>query len=347
MPIMSGPRPPLGRAAVPLLLLVFVALWTVGMTSAWPLGATYDHNASIRALYHARAAKCPLEGIKNWSCGEACREEDSLEVVDVFENVQMGVQAFMVVDYTNEDIIIGFGSSNRLQNWLMSPEFVLWPYPDSAGARGLHSGSVRRVHGGFWRMYESIQGEVLAAAARARTAFPGYSFLVVGHSVSGVLAELCGANLASVDWCAGAVDAAEAASCPQFSAVRVYSYGAPRVGDSALSSWMTNVIWRSANGNTTRTGALFRVTHDRDPVPRFPPLFYGYRHPATEIFYYDDKNVTDYKVCADTGRWENPRCSHGRLGYEMSDHKTYLGMCTECECESAPMDGAMPAGADA
>ena len=50
---------------------------------------------------------------------------------------------------------------------------------------------------------------------------------------------------------------------------------------------------------------IFRVVHNRDPVPHLPFESWGYRHPPTEVFF--DADQTSYVVCDDSG--EDVTCS--------------------------------------
>lgn len=50
---------------------------------------------------------------------------------------------------------------------------------------------------------------------------------------------------------------------------------------------------------------IFRVVHNRDPVPHLPFEAWGYRHPPTEIFF--DADQTSHVVCNDSG--EDLACS--------------------------------------
>ena len=71
----------------------------------------------------------------------------------------------------------------------------------------------------------------------------------------------------------------------------LYTFGAPRVGDTAFSKWFDQFA---------KIPNRYRVTHGRDPVPHLPPENFGFLHSPGEIFYKSSvKN--GYKVCSDTG----------------------------------------------
>jgi len=51
---------------------------------------------------------------------------------------------------------------------------------------------------------------------------------------------------------------------------------------------------------------LFRLTHNRDPVPHLPTESMGFRHPAFEVFYNEANSA--YKICDSSG--EDNSCSN-------------------------------------
>ena len=78
--------------------------------------------------------------------------------------------------------------------------------------------------------------------------------MVTGHGSGGALAILAAADLAN----SHAIDA-------------VYTFGQPRVGNKAFSTWYPTVV-----PNT------FRVIHYADLIPHLPPTtFLGFYHSST------------------------------------------------------------------
>ena len=66
---------------------------------------------------------------------------------------------------------------------------------------------------------------------------------------------------------------------------------------------------------------LWRLTHNRDPIPHLAPLgVLDYRHAATEVFY--NEANTKFAVCNGSG--EDPACSDQYdLDVELTDHWFY------------------------
>lgn len=48
-----------------------------------------------------------------------------------------------------------------------------------------------------------------------------------------------------------------------------------------------------------KVNSIYRVVHNKDPVPHLPPYDFGFIHPANEIFY--NEAFTSYVVCNDSG----------------------------------------------
>merc|ERR1711920_336351 len=78
---------------------------------------------------------------------------------------------------------------------------------------------------------------------------------------------------------------------------KVYTYGAPRVGDS---------VFASAFGKRLGSVPFFRVTKSDDPVPLLPPK-YPFEHVGQEVYYYGFAG-TSFKLCSES---EDQSCSDG------------------------------------
>ncbi|KKY36307.1 putative lipase [Diaporthe ampelina] len=146
------------------------------------------------------------------------------------------------------------------------------------------------VHSGFKIAWESISEYTLDLVKTAFAAYPGYTLVVTGHSLGG-------ANLGSY-------------------ACDLYTYGSPRVGNLALVKFVTN-----------QAGAEYRATHFDDPVPRLPPILFGYFHtspeywlasgPATNI----DYTIDEIETCLG---YANTSCNAGTFGLDGDAHVHYF-----------------------
>jgi hypothetical protein len=104
--------------------------------------------------------------------------------------------------------------------------------------------------------------------------------------------------------------------------VDLYTYGSPRVGNDAFVNFVT-----------AQPGLEVRVTHLDDPVPRLPPLLFGYRHTSPEYWLSDgiatttSYGVADVKVCSGIA---NVDCNAGTFGLDVDAHLNYFEGIANC-----------------
>jgi hypothetical protein len=101
-----------------------------------------------------------------------------------------------------------------------------------------------RVHAGFGDAFDGIWKQIKPALQSVRT-----PLFCTGHSLGGALATL----------------AASAAPSDGISFVATYTFGSPRVGDTAFAGSIAGL-------------PLYRVVNDVDLVPHLPFFSFGYRH---------------------------------------------------------------------
>lgn len=146
----------------------------------------------------------------------------------------------------------------------------------------------------------------MSGVKAARAQYPSYKIVVTGHSLGGAIATVATANLRA----AGIAN------------IDMYTYGSPRVGNAAFVDFVS-----------AQPGLEIRVTHLDDPVPRLPPIIFGYRHTSPEYWLSTGDATTvnygtaDVKVC--TGN-ANTGCNAGTLGLDADAHNYYLGPIAGC-----------------
>lgn len=167
--------------------------------------------------------------------------------------------------------------------------------------------------------WEEVADNVKAAVTSASKANPTYKIFTAGHSLGGAVATLAAAYLRKDGGFA----------------VDVYSYGSPRVGDNDFATFVTQ-----------QAGGEYRVTHGDDPVPRLPPIVFGYRHTAPE--YWLKANTTTYTVnditvCEGTA---NIKCNGGTLGLDIDAHSEYFRATSACAPDGIAWRSTEPTDAE-
>ena len=146
----------------------------------------------------------------------------------------------------------------------------------------------------------SGRSKIRAAVAGHLQHNPAAEIMITGHSLGGALATLCFLDL-------------ERTLGVKVSFAPLYIYGAPRVGNAAFAAY-----------SASRGVPIFRVVHNRDPVPHLPFEAWGYVHPPREVFF--DGPQESYVVCDESGEdatcsdqfWVMPGLAH------VGDHLEYL-----------------------
>lgn len=167
------------------------------------------------------------------------------------------VTGFVATDHTNSLIVISFRGSRSLDNWLTNLDFELTSTDICADCT---------AHHGFWSSWVDARDTVLPAVKTLAAQYPHYKIAVTGHSLGGAIAPFAAAQLRN-----------------QGLGVALYTFGSPRIGDAAISDYISN-----------QPGGNYRVTHWNDPVPKVPLVIMGYAHVSPE-YYIGVKNKVDVK----------------------------------------------------
>ncbi|EFY84713.1 extracellular lipase [Metarhizium acridum CQMa 102] len=127
-----------------------------------------------------------------------------------------------------------------------------------------------RVHQGFWAAFTGIKGRMMQVVQEQLRQNPGFKVVATGHSLGGGVATLAGAYLRK-----GGVR------------TDIYTYGSPRVGNTAFAEYVSD----------GRNGRTVRVTNKHDPVTVVPgDSSAGYAHTTPE-FWFPEGLGRPAKVC--------------------------------------------------
>jgi hypothetical protein len=265
--------------------------------TAW--AATYNPGESWSALHYCKAAYCPSSTLQGWNCGPSCQFHGRFQLKGVYDNATIQSQGFSGYDPSADQIVVAFRGTSNIVNWISDLDFTKVPYPDAdCGCE---------VHQGFLGEWASLAGDVLPDVSALVQEHPTAQVLVTGHSLGAAVSMLAAMDIFKIT-----------------RKVSVYNFGEPRVGDSKWAAWA---------GSRLEQGVQFRVTHKADPVPHLPPESFGFLHCPHELWYDNDGNTT-WSNCNDTVSEEDPKCSDSVIPIGIEDHLLYLGICTECSCDS-------------
>jgi hypothetical protein len=229
-------------------------------------------------------------------------------------------------------IVVSFTGTDPInwRNWVVNLSFAKMNYGACTGCE---------VHTGFFYAYLRVRPQLLHNLNALQKKYPGTPVYITGHSLGGAIAthaiadiynhafeldELNGHTFVrggnpAYDITSPILSQAETlllggtVSAPSFTLVfPSYTFGAPRVGNDYFAQWL----------HTTLGGSrLYRLIHNRDPVPHVPTLSMGFQHPTTEVFY--NKDNSRYSVCSAVNG-EDPACSNRFLfTISVSDHSQY------------------------
>jgi len=215
-----------------------------------------------------------------------------------FRGAVTDIRGLVVADHVKKVIVVSFRGSASIRNWIVDFVFVQTPCSD------LVSGCL--AHSGFYASWKEVQSTVLAAVKAAKASYPSYQVVATGHSLGGAVATLGAAYIRK-------------AGIP----VHLYTYGAPRVGNNALASFVTSQI-----------GVEARVTNRRDPVPRLPPIILNFRHTSPEYWISGTSSAAaDITYCSG---FANVNCNGGTLGLAFAHHGSYFREIAACSPGGLP-----------
>ncbi|KAK7202291.1 lipase [Novymonas esmeraldas] len=298
------------RTVVAVAAMAAALLASVVLGTAQPL--PYAFQEAYRSHVFSRVSYCADSDVIQWSCGTICDSIPGFHTEALVQSIDLDAFGYVGVDVTRQQIIIAFRGTRSITNWLQNLKYFRTPLLNtSCGGKCL-------VHRGFYHTFLSLMPQVQVTVAKLIDAHPGYRVLVTGHSLGGALAMLAAVHIQ--DWFNNL-------TIPQ-KAVRLYSFGAPRVGNTDFTMWASVLL---------SEGPHYRITHRRDPVPHLPPSFFGFLHEPTEVFYSTDDNSSVH-VCQDNATSEWKGCSNSVWAVSIGDHLKYLSEPTGCTAASTWVD---------
>ncbi|PRP89536.1 hypothetical protein PROFUN_00800 [Planoprotostelium fungivorum] len=246
--------------------------------------------AAKPALMLAYAPYCKQSTIQDWSCYWCSHQDapDHFQVTHFFDGKDKAT-LFGFAGFTQTQIVFSFRGTRLgvLKDILADLDiFPATPFRDAIP--GAH------VHRGFLDMYMSVRDDVIRSGIELSNKFPNHTLIVTGHSLGGAISTLVAADLAI--------------EAQVKNPVQLWTFGSPRVGNEVFARYLDDHYLDKS----------FRVTHNRDPVPRLPPRLLGLEHVDTEYWFTNGESWTKCER-------EDASCSSGNWIVNFFDHGGYLG----------------------
>ncbi|CAZ80416.1 unnamed protein product [Tuber melanosporum] len=239
----------------------------------------------------AAAAYCDpnhVVGTEVTCAGGVCPEITTNNITTILEfaNTQDADTTGLVArDDTVKSIVISIRGSSSLRNWLANIQAKLKKVPEICPGC--------EVHSGFYEAMQEALPAVVKSVEELKRENPGYTVVVVGHSLGGAIATLMAEEIRR-----GGVE------------VDLYTFGAPRIGNEELSTFIS------------KSGTNFRVTHT---VPRLPPVILGYQHISPEYWISKgDTNISATDIQIFEGGINTGGNSNGPISLNIPAHSHYL-----------------------
>lgn len=271
------------------MMLLFLFSFSMMYSFTLTTGFIYDPNMSRHCVDLAQATYSSISDLDPWTC-KTCDQQVELDYVVE----DSGVRALQGYDGYSNTVFIAFRGSANIQNWIDNIQISkISPYNDTS----------IEVSKGFYKAYNTIKPELFDNLPSLVDKYNTRRLLITGHSLGAAMATLMSYDIITM--------------FPTYELLYVFTFGSPRVGNSAFSSSFNNYSKRITH---------YRVTHYHDIVPHVPEEFLGYLHVSNEIWY--NENNSDFIVCNDATE-EDDNCSNSCAPTHCtstSDHLNYLNV---------------------
>lgn len=173
--------------------------------------------------------------------------------------------AHALIQDRGDCLVVAFRGSKDAEDYIQDGKFAFTDLVYTAGAPGWELPA--RVHDGFLEDFDSLDEDLVHAVNGALTGRLKTPIFITGHSLGGALAILCALEFARL----------------KYNIAGIYTFGGPRVGNSAFEK-----IYDTTDSTDATQGTLgvitYRIVNENDIVPRVPPWINGYRHVGQNIF---------------------------------------------------------------
>jgi len=244
-----------------------------------------QEGAEWRATLASGLAKGGSEGV-DWSTlarrvGTVGTDDNAqYELCCFLTHRETSSEAAIWRDISRREVVIAFRGTSDILDVLTDVNFVQTPLEQ--GFNGQKSDDERKVHSGFFAAAAAVSRRVKELLVSATAGTPGdWTLLITGHSLGGALAQLMATELVgSVDVSRGfkakddgslfgmakrafaqTKQSFPGMELPKWASVSLYTYGAPRVGNSQFAAYFETLF---------ADREAYRIVNDRDIVARLP-----------------------------------------------------------------------------
>ena len=299
-----------------LIIIYFLLCFNINFISCyyWHTTSINRTNSTIAIQYLSSSYSlgCPLQELNDWSCNWCVQHLKPYafiysDITNTFssiliDNIQENI--VIVFNYTEFDSLI----SNLLYTNCNSSLFK--EYSNIENIKENISFKDICIGDYYEKLYTSINFALYNNVLNAIAEYPEYSFIFSGYSIGGALATIAALDLKLKF---------------EIKVMNVYTFGSPRVGNLEFTKIFYKYI-----GNT------FRLTNNKDIIPRLPLREKGFNHISTEVWRITDKiniNENFYKNCINTNGFnEYKNCieSLDETEIKIEDHFNYMGLNYKC-----------------
>merc|ERR1711991_99587 len=131
-----------------LVVLAALAVYAQSLTTD-----EWDLSTGLAMARYSAAAYCEQADLEPWDCPICDGNTTGFVVTKYFLDPKTSTNAYVGYDESREMIVLAFEGSANFSNWVTNLEFfrVDFDYPNATGAR---------VHGGFYKAYQSVGVDV-------------------------------------------------------------------------------------------------------------------------------------------------------------------------------------------
>eukprot|EP00128_Syssomonas_multiformis_P011830 Colp12_sorted_trinity150504_noHs@25937 len=249
-----------------------------------------------RYAMYAGAVYCDPVDIQAWNCSR-CAALPEFTPIGVADDATTKMQAMVGVSHANQTIMVVFRGTVfiEIENWIKNLDAFRTPLKWNNIPEGAE------VHEGFLKAYKSLKSRLIDNYIGLVKAHPTYQTVVIGHSLGGALATVCGLDLIANHGIRS----------------QIVSFGSPRVFNSILASYMNSII------------DSYRVVNYNDIVPHLPTIDMGFSHVAVETWIHQNGTLIE---CNYAGEDEDCSMSLSILKLAVQPHLHYLGATLNRYC---------------